>query len=1194
MHRAARLIATCCFLVLLSTTQVVAQTRTETVLRSGDSAAGNGVFDRFVRVVFSNNGLIVEGLLEQTQNGEDDDFGLFSVDSNGVFELARQGDVPPEGNGVFNGPRFNSQDSTGNVYFHSGFFGVQGRSFYRHDGNRITRLFGTGDVTSDGSISSLGNPKSNRRGQVATIAGLQNTSLGHANDQALINWNGSTLQEIVREGGAALDDNGNFGRLLRTDLNFFNQVLLFSNFENSVGNGVVDQGLTLWTNGVGQQVVRSGQSLDGVVVESFGDESINSAGQVAFGADYLDSTTSGNSFDAIFLHSDGSTMTIAKNGDSAVDGNGQLDFISDLHLNNSGQAAYLARLAGTSRGRADNNAIMRSDGELQSQIFRTGSQGPGSVGELTRLQLLAMNESGQVLAVNDSSNIITSDGVDSFEVVSRGDTFDGKNIVSLGSLFGTTALNDFGQIVYSADLDDGSRLVNTWTPEIHYRNSVDGNWDDSGNWTLSLNPARVHDVFISPDSNVTVLGPAGTRNISSLQLGSGLGQARLELQSSSNLSVLNGVTIANNGLLTGNGGTLNGNVENSGVLGGNLVVNGNVAESGTGHLSVANESLVINGNLNALNPIQMIGGRVTINGDVVFNNPLASTTTGTLELNGQINATSSTITQETTFATSLVLGSNANSVFQFDQNGMDSWLVSGNLHRNGTLTIESSGAFAGLGFNESFLITNSLATSSGQFDGLNEGALVGNFDGVDIFISYLGGNGDDTILTTAIVPQWSGGSGNWMDESRWINGLPTINSRAVLIDNDDSVNSTVSTFGQTPTVQRLIIDSGDTLVVERSSNSGASGNLEFDLPSSSELTSAQLENNGLVQVDTFDSIGFRSDLEISGAGTINLESTSSNIRQGDRNLKLVNGVGHTIQGQGRIESHNIDNFGLIDANVDRAGSLTNLTISGQQGGGIAQGLLNNHGTLRASNGGGLLISIRETDGGIIEAVGSGSRVQVNPNRFGSVPATVFRNTTFRTSGGGTIDLRGNDRDAVFLEDVTNEGFIQTSHVRMFGNTHNTGTMLFLNGFDDNISLGSDISITGDGSGVLDFRQGGRNFVRSFNVEVQDNLIRGLGTFDSASTRLKTTVLDPENRGRSSQPEIGVFEFLSSTTIDSSELRFDFIGNRVAKDTNTPLGAPDENIVNTFRDTFSSSGLKSVNLEFDQLNFFRSPDNGRRH
>ena len=210
---------------------------------------------------------------------------------------------------------------------------------------------------------------------------------------------------------------------------------------------------------------------------------------------------------------------------------------------------------------------------------------------------------------------------------------------------------------------------------------------------------------------------------------------------------------------------------------------------------------------------------------------------------------------------------------------------------------------------------------------------------------------------------------------------------------------------------------------------------------------------------------------------------------------------------------------------------------------------------------------------------------MNPNRFELVPATIFRNTTFRTSGGGTIDLRGNNRDAVFLENVTNEGIIQTSHVRMFGNTHNTGTMLFLNGFDDNISLGSDISISGDGTGVLDFVQGGKNLVGNFNVVIQDNRIRSLGTFDTASTRLTNTVLDPENRAHSSRPEIGVFEFLSSTVIDSSELRFDFRGNRVAKDTNTPLGAPNENVVNTFRDTFSSTGLKSVNMEYDQLNFF---------
>ena len=292
-------------------------------------------------------------------------------------------------------------------------------------------------------------------------------------------------------------------------------------------------------------------------------------------------------------------------------------------------------------------------------------------------------------------------------------------------------------------------------------------------------------------------------------------------------------------------------------------------------------------------------------------------------------------------------------------------------------------------------------------------------------------------------------------------------------------------------------------------------------------------------------------------------------------------------GEVRSTRKNIDNFGLIDANVDRAGSSTNLTISGQFGGGISQGLLNNQGTLRASNGGGLLINIRETEGGIIEAVGTGSRIQVNPNRFEQVPATRMRNVTFRTSGGGLIDLRGNDRDAVFLENVTNEGFIQASHVRLFGTNRNTGSLFLLNGFDDNISLGSDVLITGDGNGVIDFLQGGRNLHGEFHVRIEDNTLRSLGTFDTLSTHLRNTVLDPENRSFASRPDIGVFEFLSESTVVESEFQFDFFGKRVAKDTNTPLGAAQENIVNTFRDTFSNSGLKSVNIEYDQLNFFET-------
>ena len=38
------------------------------------------------------------------------------------------------------------------------------------------------------------------------------------------------------------------------------------------------------------------------------------------------------------------------------------------------------------------------------------------------------------------------------------------------------------------------------------------------------------------------------------------------------------------------------------------------------------------------------------------------------------------------------------------------------------------------------------STLTGQFDGLSEGGLVGNFGGADLFITYAGGDGNDIVL----------------------------------------------------------------------------------------------------------------------------------------------------------------------------------------------------------------------------------------------------------------------------------------------------------------------------------------------------------------------------------------------------------------------------------------------------------------
>jgi hypothetical protein len=55
-----------------------------------------------------------------------------------------------------------------------------------------------------------------------------------------------------------------------------------------------------------------------------------------------------------------------------------------------------------------------------------------------------------------------------------------------------------------------------------------------------------------------------------------------------------------------------------------------------------------------------------------------------------------------------------------------------------------------LGVNQSYLIGEVGETLSGQFNGLGEGSLVGNFGGINLFISYAGGNGNDISLFTAV------------------------------------------------------------------------------------------------------------------------------------------------------------------------------------------------------------------------------------------------------------------------------------------------------------------------------------------------------------------------------------------------------------------------------------------------------------
>jgi hypothetical protein len=61
-----------------------------------------------------------------------------------------------------------------------------------------------------------------------------------------------------------------------------------------------------------------------------------------------------------------------------------------------------------------------------------------------------------------------------------------------------------------------------------------------------------------------------------------------------------------------------------------------------------------------------------------------------------------------------------------------------------------------LGLNQQYLIGDVSGLLSGQFNGLSEGALIGNFGGTDLFISYSAGGGNGISLFTGVPEPGSG------------------------------------------------------------------------------------------------------------------------------------------------------------------------------------------------------------------------------------------------------------------------------------------------------------------------------------------------------------------------------------------------------------------------------------------------------
>ena len=236
----------------------------------------------------------------------------------------------------------------------------------------------------------------NNSGQVAFIADLFGTSGGNSDNTGIFRGSGGGITQIVREGQSALG-NGTFSSFGDHEFNNSGQAAFFGSLTGTSGGSGDDGGVFRGSGGSITQIVREGQSAPDAngTFAFLGRPSLNESGQAAF-VGFLTGTSGGSSDnDGIFRGSGGSITQISREGQSAPDANGTFSSFFNYVLNDSGQVAFRADLTGTSGGASDGGGIFRGSGGSITQISREGQSAPDANGTFFSFNSLVFNNSGQ-------------------------------------------------------------------------------------------------------------------------------------------------------------------------------------------------------------------------------------------------------------------------------------------------------------------------------------------------------------------------------------------------------------------------------------------------------------------------------------------------------------------------------------------------------------------------------------------------------------------------------------------------------------------------------------------------------------------------------------------------------------------------------------------------------------------------------
>jgi hypothetical protein len=311
-------------------------------------------------------------------------------------------------------------------------------------------------------------------------------------------------------------------------------------------------------------------------------------------------------------------------------------------------------------------------------------------------------------------------------------TFDNVTLAGEAVLFDEFSSTATGALSISNGLTfDGGTLTIERFGELHFNDH--GLLDGRGHILLNapLQAAQIEatiggQITIGPNIAIRT-GPNGAGSISGSTLPI-VNQGTISAETRRQTLFING-PLQNTGLLQArNGSAL-------------LIESDNWIHQGIIHLEegtvVCRSGSVING------PGALISGRGIVEfQQTQFINRGTIAPTGLLEIRGSV-------------------GLESTSVLEIDLGGaiapqFDALKITGDVSLAGQLDVSLGNDYQ-LRLNQRFTVVDILGLRSGEFDGLQEGAVVGNFGGKDLFITYAGGSGNDVVLFTA-VPEPNGAS----------------------------------------------------------------------------------------------------------------------------------------------------------------------------------------------------------------------------------------------------------------------------------------------------------------------------------------------------------------------------------------------------------------------------------------------------